>query len=258
MTDFSSLQEINTATPIRSGRDRSFWMILLLSVITLGIYYVIYHFQVISELRRMRHWTDSDDYNPTLFFWMYLALTALWSLVWFIGLAEGTKTAMDSIAVMGELSENYTPYGATFAIFSGLYKMFVSALGIFTTYYFLRLNKLAAEKVNANAIGFMLPFMLYLGYVIIGLIVGVVALYAVSSSANLALVGLMAIGGIFALVLAAFFLWIQTELVNNVWLSGDFGDQPFRGNQYQNQPITPSPSSPTTQPAPSQAPPETP
>ncbi|HSH00133.1 MAG TPA: DUF4234 domain-containing protein [candidate division Zixibacteria bacterium] len=265
------------AAPRRTGQPRPFWMILLLSVFTLGIYYVIYHFTVNSELRRMRDWTDEDPYKPSIFFFMYLGLTLLWVFEFVMIATVVVKTVIDAAALdISSLESDYSAFGTQFDALFSAFGIFLGLAALLVKFYFLKLNDYAAKKAGAAPRGIAAPFVLYLIYVgmgigfqtlsLVGSLVGVEGGNVQLDPATLgegalgAALAIMFFAGLFLLVyfgLIALFLWKQTQLVNWVWEGGRFAGDPATPVQpapaplnAPHAPIPPEPDPRHTPPAP--------
>ena len=150
-------------------------MILILSALTLGIYYVIYHFQVNSELRKMREWKEDDLYKPSLFFLMYLALTILWLLSFILEVATAARGVARELSLESALFDSDWTRIETF---TQLYGMFVSFVGIPVTFYFMKLNQYAAEKAGAPKKSAAPAMTGYLIYTLLGLSFGALVVTA--------------------------------------------------------------------------------
>lgn len=240
---------------VYTGKVRSFWAIVGLSLVTCGIYYIVYNFMVASELKRTTTWREDEPYKPStymLLFGAYIALSYLFPMSF--GLIIGAKSFLAVIANPGsppdpQMFSMLKPYQLGLQIFM----LLVSIVGYYVVYYFLKLNDVAAAKVGARPIGIRGAF---IAYSILFAIMILKAAFEIASIAldispamsrnlnnleNLSpssmgpiiLMGLMGLG-MLALMAAAglFFLWKQTELVNHVWEAGIFAHPPAGYNQY--------------------------
>ncbi|MBN4076303.1 hypothetical protein JYT16_01160 [Gemmatimonas aurantiaca] len=228
--------------PRRMGKPRSFWTVLGLGIITFGIYFVVYHFIVALELRDSMRWREEDDYSPTAFLWFYSAyIFFLLVAPIFIGIIIAITALPEILSAGGDFDINTVPYFVKFQSLLVVYGIFTTALGFYITYYFLRLNDIAAGKVNATRLGVTIPVIAFAVFYFFNFIsdlaesifgvsdVDVSGMENMGGATFLALIGLgfLMIGFAFFIFGVMFYAyWRQTELVNHVWLSGDFGDQP--------------------------------
>ena len=227
-------ESISTALPLaqRTGRPRSFWAILGLSIVTCSIYYIVYHYLVAGELKRCANWKEEEDYKPGIYVWMYTAVVLFWL---FISLGPGIVNAIAAVKSgmtgMGGLEQLTSP--RTMMIITGM-QLLLSGLGVYVTYYFLKLQDAASDKVGIPRKGVVKPMAAYGAAFVISLVMAIVSVGGgihddmLSNPSSIDIMKLLALGG-FVMMFAAlnialliYFLWEQTELVNRIWLEGRF------------------------------------
>lgn len=261
------------AFPRRMGKPRSFWVILGLGIITFGIYFIVYHYLVALELKDSMRWRDEDDYSPTAFLWFYSAYI-VFSIAPILAVMAVTFSALPEIISAGaDFDITTVPAFIEIQGMLNVYAIFTTALAFYITFYFLRLNDLAAGKVSARRLGITIPlaaFSVFYAFKIISdiakAVLGVAEIDAdrlgdMSGASFLALIGLGFLVFFFSiLVLGIMFYayWKQTELVNHVWLEGDFGDRPLAYQPPAQSQIPPSSPSPPTGPSSTSPPPSSP
>lgn len=266
---------VEVSYPRRMGRPRSFWVILGLGIITFGIYFIVYHYLVALELKNSMRWSDDDRYSPTSFLWFYTAYIlfslAPVSVIMFVMLAS----LPEIIAAGSEFTVETLPGLVAIQDMLTVYAIFTTALGFYITFYFLRLNDWAAGKIHARRLGTTVPLAAFAVFYTFNLIsdiakaifgaanVNVDKLGNFSGASFLALIGLGFLALFFSMVvlgLLFYAYWRQTELVNHVWLAGDFGDRPAAPQAPipTQAPSTQAPYSPPTPPPAAPPPPETP
>jgi len=214
--------------PIRAGKPRSFWSILGLSVITLGIYWIVYHYLVALELKSSLRWTNSDRHKPAFFVWLYTAY-----IIFFALLLMTSSFGAAVLAFRGDFDPGSQGY-RTFHVGLGAIGIALDIYLLYLGYYFLKMNALAGEKTTGRAMSVFRPFAAYTLVFVINVCGSVVSTYfslkgqslieEITNPIRLA-VGAILFAmwiGFFALGASLYFLWEQTKLVNRVWLEGRF------------------------------------
>ncbi|MCH9031028.1 MAG: DUF4234 domain-containing protein [candidate division Zixibacteria bacterium] len=259
-------QSVASPSPLaqRAGRPRSFWAILGLSIVTCSIYYIVYHYLVAGELKRCANWKEEEDYKPGIYVWMYTAVVLFWL---FISVGPGIVNAIAAVksgmAGLGGMEQFTSP--RTMMILTGM-QLLLSGLGVYATYYFLKLQDAASDKVGLPRKGVLKPIAAYGAAFAISVVLAIVSIVGgffdemASASSPIDIMKMAAVGGfymMFALIniaLLIYFLWEQTELVNRIWLEGHFAQSVAPVGP--TTPIAPTYLSPGTQSAPhGQAPP---
>lgn len=248
----------------RTGRPRSFWAILGLSIVTCSVYYIVYHYLVAGELKRCAKWNEEEDYKPGIYVWMYTAVVLFWL---FISVGPGIVNAIAAVksgmAGLGGMEQFTSP--RTMMIVTGM-QLLLSGLGVYVTYYFLKLQDAASDKVGLPRKGILKPIAAYSAAFTISVVLAIVSIVGgffdemASASSPIDILKMAAVGGFFMMfafinfAIMIYFLWEQTELVNRIWLEGHFA-QPAAAPVALTPPVAPtylSPGTPT--PPQSQAP----
>lgn len=256
--------------PIRWGKPRSFWAILGLSIITCGIYYIVYHFLVANELRKTVGWGENESFKPVTYMWLYgayLGLSIIIAPMLGVAMAFGVMTNPDKLQNMLNMAEG--PLQALSLVIN----VFTIAAEFYIAYYFLKLNESAGPKLGAPVksatralviYSFIVGLSLILTFAGLALDVGPEFLEDISSGGAdwtqfLAIIGFYAFVVFLLIGVALFFLWEQTELVNYVWEKGRFAAPPGYASPAPTTPLaagyTPNPApGPRTAPGPPTAP----
>jgi hypothetical protein len=253
---------------VYSGKVRSFWAILGLSIITCGIYYIVYNFMVASELKRATVWREDESFKPSTYMLLFVAYVGLsYVFPMFFIFAFGAKLFMTVAANPGNAEAAINSMSGSYQMAFQAFMLLVSGVGYYVAYYFLKLNDIAAAKVGAKPLGIRAAFTVYsvlFAVTILNSLMEIAVLafdlnpvlnknfsdlenMSASSWAPLILLGLLGLGlGLLIIATALYYLWKQTELVNHVWEAGRFA-APAGGQGYYSD--SPPPSS-TPPPAP--------
>ncbi len=273
---------------LRTGKPRSFWMIIGLSVITCGIYYIVYKFMVASELKKATFWGEDESFKPSTFmilFGAYVVLSYVLPMVF--GIAVSMKVFISMLSNSGNFDPSNFALQNTYQLGLSIFTIMASAVGYYVAYYFFKLNDIAAAKVGAKPLSIRPVFIAYSIFFAVMLLnslmeIAVVVLDLNTKMANsmndienlslstlgpILMVVVMGLGMSFLMLVSLlYFLWKQTELVNHVWEAGYF-TTPLNNFAYNTQPSGPIsyPATPTIpqqtqplQPPPTQAPPAPP
>lgn len=223
--------------PLRWGKPRSYWVILGLSIITCGIYYIVYHFLVANELRKTANWGENESFKPVTYMWLYGAYIGFSILIApMLGLAMvfGFMSNPDKLQNMLEMAEG------PLQLLSVGFNLFTIAVEFYIVYYFLKVNESAGPKLGLpqkDATRSLIIYSFVAGFSIIlalgGLALDVdpefleeIASGGAEWTQFLAIIGFYMFMGFLLICTLLYFLWEQTELVNYIWERGNFATPP--------------------------------